>query len=129
MKEGLLRVLRMYCGYDEKTVAECAGIALLRYKRIEIGEEEPTDSDIAKFAAIYGVSEAYLKGEDNISDSLILRQPVENIVFPTDEMKEQAKLRVTELSDLEKKLVLLIRCADNSEQALIDAINTVLNIK
>ncbi|MBR3589161.1 MAG: hypothetical protein IKL16_06315, partial [Clostridia bacterium] len=72
------------------------------------------------------VSIGYLKGEEGIADGLLLRQTVEDLVFASDEMKGQAKLRVTELSDLEKKLILLVRCADNSEQALLDAINTVL---
>ncbi len=128
MKDGLLLVLRMYCGYDAKMIAEATGIALARYKRIEAGDEEPDDSDIEKIAAVFGVSAAYLKGEDNFSDGLMLRQNIEELVFASDEMREQAKLRVTELSDLEKKLILLVRSADNSEQALLDAINTVLGI-
>lgn len=126
MTDGLLRVLRMYCGYDEKMIAEATGIALARYKRIEVGDEEADDKEIEKIAAVFGVSIGYLKGEEGIADGLLLRQTVEDLVFASDEMKGQAKLRVTELSDLEKKLILLVRCADNSEQALLDAINTVL---
>ncbi len=128
MKDGLLRVLRMYCGYDEKMISESTGIPLAKYKRIEAGDEEPDDAYIEKIAAVFGVSAGYLKGEEDFSDGLMLRQNVEDFVFASDEMKEQARLRVTELSDLEKKLILLARCADNSEQALLDAINTVLGI-
>ena len=127
MTDGILRVLRMYCDYDLKTLSEATGIAVQRLKRIEAGEEDASDEDIRKIASVFGVSADFLNGDERIDNGLLLRQPLEDVVFASEEEKEAAKLRVTELSDLEKKLILLIRCSENAEQALTDAINSVMN--
>ncbi len=127
MTKGLIRVLRRYSSVDEKTVAEALGISLARYKKIEIGEEEPTPDEIQKLAVIFGITPEFLTGESEPEQLFALNQTFEESVLQSEELREAVKLRVTDLSLEEKKLIMMIRGAENSAKAVADAIEAVLN--
>lgn len=126
MTKGLIRVLRLYCGFDAETISEVTGIALAKYKRIEAGEEIPSDKDIEKLASVFGVSEKFLRGDEDVADFFAFRQQIDENLFATEEQREQMKLRITELTPLEKKLILLIRCSENSEETILKTIENVI---
>ncbi len=116
MKNGLIKVLRMYSSADAETVAATAGIPLARYKRIENEEEMPTESELERIAAVFGISTDFFS--DDFPDRFVLRQTLDETVFVTEELREQMKLRMTELSPLEKQLVMFIRRTDNRDETL-----------
>ena len=125
---GLIRMLRRYSSVDEKTVAEALGISLVRYKKIESGEEEPASQEIEKLAVIFGVTPEFLSGEAEAEQLFALQQTFEEGILQSEELREAVKLRVTDLSLEEKKLIMMIRGAENSAKAVADAIEAVLKV-
>ncbi len=121
-----IRIFRLYCELTAETVSEVTGIPLSRYKKIELGEIEPSEKDAEKLAKLFNVDVSLLL--DGITDSAkySVRQEIDDGWFATEEMKQMVKLKITDLSPKEKKLILLIRNSDNSETNLDDAINMVL---
>ena len=128
MTMGLIRMLRRYSSVDEKTLAEALGISLVRYKKIEAGEEEPTSQEIEKLAVIFGVTPGFLSGEAEAEQLFALQQTFEEGILQSEELREAVKLRVTDLSLEEKKLIMMIRGAENSAKAVADAIEAVLKV-
>lgn len=126
MIDGLIKAFRMYCRIDTKTAAEATGIALYRYKKLEAGEAIPSDKELEKIAALFGVNEDILNGNIDENDFFGLRQPIDENLFASEDLRAQMKLRITDLTPEEKKLILLIRCCDNSDAVIHDAICRVL---
>ncbi len=126
MTTGLIRMLRRYISVDEKTVAEALGISMVRYKKLEAGEEDPTPQEIEKLAVIFSVTPEFLTGESDPDHFFSLNQTFEESILQSEELREAVKLRVTDLSVEEKKLIMMIRGAENSAKAIADATEAVL---
>lgn len=122
-----IRLFRLYCELTVEAVAEVTGIPLSRYKKIELGEIEPSEKDAESLAKLFNVEVAdLLHGITDLSKYSV-RQEIDDDFFATEEIKQMVKLKITELSPKEKKLILLIRNSDNSESDLDDAINMILD--
>ena len=115
---GMVKVLRMYMGAAAEVIADAAGISIARYIDIENGYTEPASAEITKLAAVFGMDEDVLTGKSDIGKELMFRQPLDESVFATEELREMMKLRMTELSDAEKRLILLIRASEDSSVLL-----------
>jgi len=122
-----IRIFRLYCELTVEMVAEVTGIPLSRYKKIELGEIEPSEKDAEKLARLFNVDvDNLLNGITDLSKYSV-RQEIDDGLFATEEIKQMVKLKITELSPKEKKLILLIRNSDSSESDLDDAINMILD--
>lgn len=122
-----IRIFRLYCELTPEMIAEVTGIPLSRYKKIEIGEIEPTEKDAEKLAKLFNVDVNDLLSGITDSSKYAVRQDIDDNLFVSDEIKQSVKLTITELSPKEKKLILLIRNSDNSEINLDEAINMILD--
>lgn len=121
-----IRLFRLYCELTAEMVAEVTGIPLSRYKKIELGEIEPSEKDAEKLAKLFNVDVTELLHGITDLSKYSVRQEIDDSLFATEETKQMVKLKITELSPKEKKLILLIRNSDNSEICLDDAINMIL---
>ena len=121
----MIKVLRLYMGADAETVALATGMSTTHYTDIENGYAEPTEAEYQKLSAVFGLDEDYITGKREIPESFIVRQPMEDSVFVTEELREKMKLCMTDLSPDEKKLILLIRSADDSAGLMEKVTNIV----
>lgn len=121
-----IRLYRLYCELSAEMVADVTGIPLSRYKKIELGEVEPSASDAEKLAKLFNVEVSELLNGITDLSRYSVRQDIDNNVFMTDEMREMAKIKITDLSPDEKRLILLIRGSDNSINCLDEATRLVL---
>lgn len=121
-----IRIFRLYCELTPEMISEVTGIPLSRYKKIELGEIEPSEKDAEKLAKLFNVDVNDLLYGITDSSKYSVRQEIDDNLFVSEEIKQNVKLTITELSPKEKKLILLIRNSDNSEINLDDAINTIL---
>lgn len=121
-----IRIFRLYCELTPEMISEVTGIPLSRYKKIELGEIEPSEKDAEKLAKLFNVEVNDLLYGITDSSKYSVRQEIDENLFVSEEMKQNVKLTITELSPKEKKLLLLIRNSDNSEINLDEAINLIL---
>lgn len=121
-----IRIFRLYCELTPEMISEVTGIPLSRYKKIELGEIEPSEKDAEKLAKLFNVDVNDLLYGITDSSKYSVRQEIDDNLFVSEKIKQNVKLTITELSPKEKKLILLIRNSDNSEINLDDAINTIL---
>lgn len=122
-----IRLFRLYCELSAEMVADVTGIPLSRYNKIELGEIEPSESEAEKLAGLFNVKPSeLLNGIGDISVYSV-RQTIDDNLFMTEEMKEAVKIKITDLSPEEKRLILLIRNSANSESCLDEAIRIVLD--
>ena len=126
MVMGLLKVLRMYMGMDAEMIADTIGMTLERYIDIENGDLEPDASELKKLSSVFCMDEDVLTGESSISNTFVLSQPLDASLFATEEQREMMKLRMTDLSPEEKRLILLIRASENRPE-LMEKITDILN--
>lgn len=121
-----IRLFRLYCELSAEMVSEVTGVPLSRYKKIELGEIEPSERDAEKLAKLFNVEVSELL--NGITDLSIysVRQEIDENMFMTDEMREMVKIKITDLSPDEKRLILLIRNSDNSAICLDEAIRMVM---
>ena len=122
---GMIKVLRMYMGTAAEVIADVTGITLTRYVDIENGDIEPDAAELTKLAAVFGMDEDVLTGKTGIGEALMFRQPIDESVFADEDMREMMKLRMTDLSPAEKKLILLIRASENSSVLLEKAMEAL----
>lgn len=122
-----IRIFRLYCGLTPEMISDVTGIPVSRYKKIELGEIEPSEKDAGKLAKLFNVDVTDLLEGITDSSKYLVRQEIDDSLFATEEIKQMVKLKITELSPKEKKLILLIRNSDSSESDLDDAINMILN--
>lgn len=121
-----IRIFRLYCELTPEMISEVTGIPVSRYKKIELGEIEPSENDAEKLAKLFNVEvDDLLSGITNSSKYLV-RQDIDDNLFVSEELKNDIKLLITNLSAKEKRLILLIRNSDNSEENLNEAINMIL---
>ena len=121
-----IRIFRLYCELTPEMISEATGIPVSRYKKIELGEIEPSEKDVEKLAKLFNIEVDDLLGGITDSAKYLIRQSVDDNIFVSEEMKNDIKLLVTNLSPKEKRLILLIRGSDNSEENLDNAINMIL---
>ncbi|MBR3868327.1 MAG: helix-turn-helix transcriptional regulator [Clostridia bacterium] len=121
-----IRIFRLYCELTPEMVSEVTGIPLSRYKKIELGEIEPSEKDAEKLAKLFNVEVNDLLYGITDSSKYSVRQEIDDGLFATEEIKQMVKLKITDLSPKEKKLILLIRNSDNSESNFDEAINIIL---
>lgn len=114
MKKGMVKVLRMYMGAEAETVASAAGIPFMRYLDIENCDAEPDESELGKLSAVFGLEEDVFTGEREIDCGFAFRQPLEENVFVSEELREKMRILMTDLTEDEKRLILLIRSAEDS---------------
>lgn len=121
-----IRIFRLYCEFTPEMISEVTGIPLSRYKKIELGEVEPSEKETEKLAKIFNVEVEDLLNGITESSKYLVRQDVDDNIFMSEEMKQNMKITVTDLSIKEKRLILLIRNSDDSETNLDEAINMIL---
>lgn len=121
-----IRIFRLYCEFTPEMISEATGIPVSRYKKIEIGEIEPSEKDAEKLAKLFNIEVEELLCGITDSAKYLIRQSVDDNIFVSEEMKNDIKLLVTNLSPKEKRLILLIRGSDNSEENLDNEINMIL---
>lgn len=120
-----IRICRLYCGLSYETAAEAVGIAVDRYKNIETGKAEPTETELEKIAKIYNVYSASLQNDFNEGENFRLKQDVDTNLFASEELREAVRLNVTALSAMEKKLIMLLRSKENSEAEIEKIISKI----
>lgn len=125
MKKGMVKVLRMYMGAEAETIASAVGIPIMRYLDIENCDAEPDESEISKLAVGFGLEEAVFTGEVEIGIDFAFRQPLEENVFVSEELREKMRIRMTDLTEDEKRLILLIRSAEDSTDLMKRVTDTV----
>lgn len=121
-----IRIFRLYCELTPEMISEVTGIPVSRYKKIELGEIEPSEKDAEKLAKLFNVDVDDLLGGITDSSKYLVRQDIDDNVFVSEELKNEIKLLITNLSPKEKRLILLIRNSDSSEENLDEAINMML---
>lgn len=121
-----IRIFRLYCELTPEMISEVTGIPVSRYKKIELGEIEPSEKDTEKLAKLFNVEVEDLLHGITDSSKYLVRQEIDDNVFVSEALKNEIKLMITNLSPKEKRLILLIRNSDNSEENLDEAINMML---
>ncbi|WP_369298356.1 helix-turn-helix domain-containing protein [uncultured Neglectibacter sp.] len=100
---GLLRKLRMECGYRQEDCAIALGVSRSTYSYYELGETAPDLCMIREIAGIFGVpAEIFLYPEDYLGEKAIPGRRSPRLVRNRPE-------RVGDLSSEEKKAVATMR--------------------
>lgn len=107
-------------------ISSVTGIPLARYKKIELGTVEPDENERAKLAKIFNIDEKELESGLIESAKYVIRQNFDDNMFITDEIKECVKIAITDLTQKEKELILLIRNSDNNEANIEELIQIIL---
>ena len=121
-----IRLFRLYCELTPEMISSVTGIPLARYKKIELGTVEPDENERAKLAKIFNIDEKELESGLIESAKYVIRQNFDDNMFITDEIKECVKIAITDLTQKEKELILLIRNSDNNEANIEELIQIIL---
>lgn len=121
-----IRLFRLYCELTPEMISSVTGIPLARYKKIELGKVEPDEKERAKLAKIFNIDEKELDGGLIESSRYVIRQNFDDNIFVSEEIKERVKITITDLTQKEKELILLIRNSDNNEANIEELIQIIL---
>ena len=121
-----IRLFRLYCELTPEMISSVTGIPLARYKKIELGTVEPDENERAKLAKIFNIDEKELESGLIESAKYVMRQNFDDNMFISEEIKERAKITITDLTQKEKELILLIRNSDNNEANIEELIQIIL---
>lgn len=121
-----IRLFRLYCELTPEMISSVTGIPLARYKKIELGKVEPNENERAKLAKIFNIDEKEIEGGLIESAKYVIRQNFDDNMFVSEEIKERVKITITELTQKEKELILLIRNSDDNEANIEELIQIIL---
>lgn len=121
-----IRLFRLYCELTPEMISSVTGIPLARYKKIELGKVEPDENERAKLAKIFNIDEKEIEGGLIESAKYVIRQNFDDTMFISEEIKERVKITITELTQKEKELILLIRNSDDNEANIEELIQIIL---
>ena len=121
-----IRLFRLYCELTPEMISSITGIPLARYKKIELGKVEPDENEMAKLAKIFNIDIKELEGGLIESAKYVMRQNFDDNMFISEEIKERVKITITDLTQKEKELILLIRNSDNNEANIEELIQIIL---
>lgn len=121
-----IRLFRLYCELTPEMIASVTGIPLARYKKIELGKVDPDENERAKLAKIFNIDEKELESGLIESTKYVIRQNFDDNMFVSEEIRERVRITITDLTQKEKELILLIRNSDNNEANIEELIQIIL---
>lgn len=121
-----IRLFRLYCELTPEMIASVTGIPLARYKKIELGKVDPDENERAKLAKIFNIDEKELESGLIESAKYVIRQNFDDNMFVSEEIRERVRITITDLTQKEKELILLIRNSDNNEANIEELIQIIL---
>ena len=121
-----IRLFRLYCELTPEMISSITGIPLARYKKIELGKVDPDENEMAKLAKIFNIDVKELEGGLIESAKYVMRQNFDDNMFVSEEIKERVKITITDLTQKEKELILLIRNSDDNEANIEELIQIIL---
>ena len=109
MKNDDLRILRMYCNLDAEEIAKLASVPLERYLRFENGEDALTEAEEKKLSSIFNLKDNKIENTIDKTDKFNVNQELESYLFPEQGVTDFSKVQLTDLSPVEKRLILTLR--------------------